>query len=115
MVEHEALREAAAASRLSTFRVGIGAVGGQSEELFAASVDLAVGGGHGVHIHLQEIREEVTATMARFGRTPIAHCADAGPVRRADARRALRVGGPPRPARCSPSTAWASRTTRSRT
>lgn len=78
MVEHEALREAAAASRLSTFRVGVGAVGGQSEELFARSVDLAVTGGHGVHIHLQEIREEVTATMARFGRTPIAHCAEQG-------------------------------------
>lgn len=76
--EHLALREAAAASRLSTFRVGIGAVGGQSPELFAASVELAVGGGHGVHIHLQEIREEVTATMARTGRTAIAHSAHEG-------------------------------------
>ncbi|MDX6739623.1 amidohydrolase [Actinocorallia sp. A-T 12471] len=78
MDEHAALREAAAKSRLSTFRVGIGAVGGQSDALFAASVDLATGGGHGVHIHLQEIREEVTATFQRFGRSPVAHCAHEG-------------------------------------
>ena len=78
LVEHEALREAAAASRLSTFRVGIGAVGGQTPEMLAASVELAVGGGHGVHIHLQEVREEVTATVQRVGRTPIAHCAAEG-------------------------------------
>jgi cytosine/adenosine deaminase-related metal-dependent hydrolase len=76
--EHEALREAAAASRLSTFRVGIGAVGGQSDAMFARSVEYATGGGHGVHIHLQEIREEVTATMQRTGRTAIAHSAHEG-------------------------------------
>lgn len=76
--EHEALREAAAASRLSTFRVGVGAVGGQSPEMLARSVDLAVSGGHGVHIHLQEVREEVTATMQRAGVTPIALCAREG-------------------------------------
>lgn len=78
MAEHEALREAAAASRLSTFRVGVGAVGSQSPELLARSVDLATSGGHGVHIHLQEVREEVTATVQRVGRTPIAHCAAEG-------------------------------------
>lgn len=76
--EHEALREAAAASRLSTFRVGVGAVGGQTPDMFAASVGLAVGGGHGVHIHLQEIREEVTATFQRVGMSPIAYCAAEG-------------------------------------
>lgn len=76
--EHAALREAAAASRLCTFRVGVGAVGGQTPEMFAASVELAVGGGHGVHIHLQEIREEVTATMQRTGLTPIGYCAAEG-------------------------------------
>ncbi|MEO3785454.1 amidohydrolase [Actinocorallia sp. B10E7] len=76
--EHAALLESAEASRLSTFRVGVGAIGGQSEELFAASVELAVGGGHGVHIHLQEVREEVTATFQRYGATPIAHCAREG-------------------------------------
>lgn len=72
--EHDALLEAARSSRLSTFRVGIGAVGGQSDEMFARSVDYATGGGHGVHIHLQEVREEVTATVQRTGVTAVAHC-----------------------------------------
>lgn len=92
--EHEALRAAAASSRLSTFRVGIGAVGGQTDEMFARSVELAVtggsggtgasgssgagGSGFGVHIHLQEIREEVTATMQRKGLTAIAYSEKAG-------------------------------------
>lgn len=76
--EHEALREAAKSSRLSTFRVGIGAVGAQSDAMFARSIDYATAGGHGVHIHLQEIREEVTATFQRTGRTAIGHCAHEG-------------------------------------
>lgn len=76
--EHEALLEAARASRLSTFRVGIGAVGGQTDAMFLRSIDFASSGGHGVHIHLQEIREEVTATFQRTGRTAIGHCAHQG-------------------------------------
>ena len=75
--EHVAL-EAAADSRLSRFRVGIAALGAQSAELHAASVDLAVHGGHGVHIHLQEVREEVTAVRSRYGTTPIGYCARTG-------------------------------------
>jgi cytosine/adenosine deaminase-related metal-dependent hydrolase len=78
MEEHAALAEAAAGSRLSRFRVGVAALGAQSDELYAATVDLAVGGGHGTHIHLQEIREEVTATRARHGVTPIGYCARTG-------------------------------------
>ncbi|UVE94163.1 amidohydrolase [Dietzia sp. B32] len=76
--EHEALREAVAASRLQTFRMGVGAIGGQSDEMFAHSVDYATGGGHGVHMHIQEIREEITATFARTGRTVVQHCAEEG-------------------------------------
>jgi 5-methylthioadenosine/S-adenosylhomocysteine deaminase len=76
--EHTALREAAEASRLSRFRVGVGAVGAQTDELFAESIELAVGGGHGVHIHLHEIREEVTATRSQFGVTAVEHCAQRG-------------------------------------
>lgn len=76
--EHEALREAAAASRLSTFRLGIGALGGQSDAMFAESIRYAVEGGHGVHMHIQEIREEVTATHQRTGRTVVGHCAHEG-------------------------------------
>lgn len=76
--EHAALQEAAAASRLSSFRVGIAAIGAQSDELFEQSVELATASGAGSHIHLQEIREEVTAVRARYGVTPTAHCAGRG-------------------------------------
>lgn len=76
--EHEALREAAASSRLSRFRVGFAALGAQTDDLFARATELAVTGGHGVHIHLQEIREEVTATRNLHGVTPIAHCERVG-------------------------------------
>lgn len=75
--EHGALLEAARGSRLSRFRVGVAGLGAQSDELFAHSVALA-GDGHGTHIHLQEVREEVTAVRTATGRTPIARCAEAG-------------------------------------
>ena len=71
--EHDALRAACEASRLSRFRVGIALLGAQSEELFEHSVRLAAD--HGSHIHLHEIREEVTAVRAATGRTPIEQCA----------------------------------------
>ncbi|WP_293783519.1 amidohydrolase [uncultured Aeromicrobium sp.] len=76
--EHEALREAAEGSRLSTFRVGVGALGGQSDAMFARTIDYTLSGGHGVHMHIQEIREEVTATYQRTGRTVVGHCAHEG-------------------------------------
>ncbi len=76
--EHAALAEAATASRLSEFRVGIATLGAQSDELHAAGVDLAVNGGHGVHIHLQEIEEEIAAVRSEHGVTPIGYCARTG-------------------------------------
>ena len=74
--EHAALREACEASRLSRFRVGIALLGAQSEGLFEHSVTLAAE--HGSHIHLHEVREEVTATRAATGRSPIEQCAHLG-------------------------------------
>ena len=74
--EHEALREACEASRLSRFRVGIALLGAQSPELFEHSVTLAAE--HGSHIHLHEVREEVTAIRAATGRSPIEQCARLG-------------------------------------
>lgn len=76
--EHEALREAVGRSRRSLFRVGVGAVGGQSDAMFARSVAYATGLGVGVHIHLQEVREEVTATFEARGVTPARFCAQEG-------------------------------------
>ncbi len=75
--EHEALASEAASSRLSRFRVGIAALGAQSEELFSESVRMAENG-VGSHIHLQEVREEVTDIRLRYGATPIQHCARMG-------------------------------------
>lgn len=77
LAEHEALATAAASSPRSIFRVGIAAIGAQSDELFSESIALARQG-HGVHIHLQEVREEVTAVRQRHGVTPIEHCARTG-------------------------------------
>ena len=74
--EHAALREACESSRLSRFRVGIALLGAQSEELFQQSVMLAAD--HGSHIHLHEVREEVTAIRAATGRSPIEQCARLG-------------------------------------
>ncbi len=76
--EHEALREAAAASRLSSFRVGIAGLGAHTPELLDRTIAYANDGGHGVHIHLQEVREEVTAVRSAHGVTPIGFCAREG-------------------------------------
>lgn len=75
--EHTALAEAAASSERCTFRVGIAALGAQSDQLLAKSLELVADHG-GSHIHLQEVREEVTAVRLRFGVSPIAHCAATG-------------------------------------
>ncbi len=78
MAEHDALRETADASRLTRFRVGVAALASQSDELFSRSAELAVDSGGGTHIHLQEVREEVTATRNQYGVTPVAHCERVG-------------------------------------
>lgn len=78
MHEHEALAAAAENSRLSRFRVGVVSVGAQSPELFSESIRFAGAGDFGIHIHLQEIREEVTAVRTELGVTPIQHCARTG-------------------------------------
>ena len=76
MEEHAALREAAEASRLCRFRTGIALLGAQSEKLFESSLVWAAE--YGSHIHLHEVREEVTAVRAETGRSPIAQCAHLG-------------------------------------
>ena len=70
--EHDALREACEASRLSRFRIGIALLDAQSPRLFEHSVSLEAE--HGSHIHLHE----VTDIRAKTGRSPIAQCAHLG-------------------------------------
>lgn len=76
--EHEALRQAADSSALSRFRVGVAAVGAQSPALLEQSIAYARERGDGIHIHLQEVREEVTAVRNEHGVTPIGLCAREG-------------------------------------
>src|SRR4029453_3786648 len=53
--EHEALADRCAASDLVGFRLGVGTVLGQSDELLAASARLARDRGWAVHTHLAEV------------------------------------------------------------
>ena len=77
LAEHHALAEAAAKSRLTRFRVGLATVPSTSEALLAATVDLLAEYGR-LHVHLHEVREEVTASRMRLGVSSILHAARSG-------------------------------------
>jgi cytosine/adenosine deaminase-related metal-dependent hydrolase len=70
LAEHEALRAAAAGSRRTRFRVGLATVPTSSDALLAATAELAAEVGR-LHVHLHEVREELTDSRARRGATPI--------------------------------------------
>ena len=76
--EHEVLADAAENSKLCTFSVGIAAVRVQSPKLFDESINFCKNGNFSAHIHLQEIREEVTAVRNDEGLTPIQYCSKKG-------------------------------------
>jgi 5-methylthioadenosine/S-adenosylhomocysteine deaminase len=78
MAEHEALAERCAASSLVGFRLGVGTVLGQSDQLLAASARAAREHGWAVHTHLAEVREEVVLARLRWGRTSVERAADVG-------------------------------------
>ncbi|WP_300683431.1 amidohydrolase family protein [Nocardioides sp.] len=73
MAEQAALRDAAAANPLLTYRYGVGTLLGQSDALLAAGVEWCRSGGHGVHTHLAEVREELTAATHRWGHRTVEH------------------------------------------
>jgi 5-methylthioadenosine/S-adenosylhomocysteine deaminase len=77
VAEHEALAAAAAASRRSRFRVGLATVPTSSDELVAATAGLVARHGR-FHVHLQEVREEVTQSRMQRGMTSIAYAAQVG-------------------------------------
>lgn len=66
LAEHAALEAAAAASRRCTFRVGLATVPTSSDELIRATADLVARVGR-LHVHLNEVREEVTASRTTRG------------------------------------------------
>jgi len=78
MAEHEALADRCAASDLVGFRLGVGTVLGQSDQLLAASARAAREHGWAVHTHLAEVREEVVEARRRWGRTTVERAADVG-------------------------------------
>jgi 5-methylthioadenosine/S-adenosylhomocysteine deaminase len=78
LAEHEALAGRCAASALVGFRLGVGTVLGQSDELLAASAKQAGDHGWAVHTHLAEVREEVVQARLRWGRTAVERAADVG-------------------------------------
>ena len=78
LAEHEALADRCAASDLVGFRLGVGTVLGQSDELLAASAELARERGWAVHTHLAEVREEVVQAGLRWGRTTVERAAEVG-------------------------------------
>jgi len=71
LAEHDAL--AAAAGDLIGFRYGIGTLLGQTDALLDRGIAHAMSRGWAIHTHLHETREELAASVARWGVRPIAH------------------------------------------
>jgi len=78
LAEHEALAGRCAAAGLVGFRLGVGTVLGQTDELLAASARAAREHRWAVHTHLAEVREEVVLSRLRWGRTSVERAADVG-------------------------------------
>ncbi len=76
--EHEILAETAANSKYCNFSVGIAAVGVQSPKLFEETINFCKKGNFSAHIHLHEVREEVTTIRNLHGLTPIQLCSKKG-------------------------------------
>jgi 5-methylthioadenosine/S-adenosylhomocysteine deaminase len=76
--EHQALAERCAAADRVGFRLGVGTLLGQSDELLAASARLAREHGWAVHTHLAEVKEELVQARLRWGRTTADRAAEVG-------------------------------------
>jgi 5-methylthioadenosine/S-adenosylhomocysteine deaminase len=77
LAEHQALADAAAASRRSRFRVGLASIPSSSEELISATAKL-VGEVGRLHVHFHEVREEVTDVRSRSGVGSVEYAARTG-------------------------------------
>lgn len=76
--EHDALAEAAASSRRCRFRIGLATIPSASDALIEATAVWAAARGAGVHLHLHEVREEVTSSLLRFGTGSVEAAARSG-------------------------------------
>lgn len=77
LAEHEALASTAAASRRTRFRVGMASVPTASDELIDATAKL-VGEVGRLHVHLHEVREEVTRSRSTRGMSSVEYAARTG-------------------------------------
>jgi 5-methylthioadenosine/S-adenosylhomocysteine deaminase len=77
LAEHEALAAAAAASARSRFRVGLATVPASSDEIIGATVELLRDTPR-LHVHLHEVREEVTQSRMARGMGSVEYAARAG-------------------------------------
>ena len=77
LAEHEALAAAAAASARSRFRVGLATVPASSDELLGATAELLRDTPR-LHVHLHEVREEVTQSRTTRGMGSVEYAARAG-------------------------------------
>jgi 5-methylthioadenosine/S-adenosylhomocysteine deaminase len=78
LAEHHALAGRCAAAELIGFRLGVGTVLGQTDELLDASVAEARANGWAVHTHLAEVKEEVVQARLRWGETTIGRAGSVG-------------------------------------
>lgn len=78
IAEHEALAAHIGDDPLIGFRLGVGTILGQSDELLAASSRLVREHSWQVHTHLAEVREELVDGLRRFGRTTVSHAGRLG-------------------------------------
>jgi 5-methylthioadenosine/S-adenosylhomocysteine deaminase len=78
IAEHEALADRVADEPLLSFRAGVGTILGISEELLASTVAACAEHGWAVHTHLAEVREELTESRLRHGRSTVEHARQAG-------------------------------------
>jgi 5-methylthioadenosine/S-adenosylhomocysteine deaminase len=77
LAEHEALAAAAERSRRTRYRVGLATVPASSDELIAATVKLLADTPR-LHVHLHEVREEVTQSRMTRGVGAVEFAARAG-------------------------------------
>jgi 5-methylthioadenosine/S-adenosylhomocysteine deaminase len=78
IAEHEALADRVAGEPLLSFRAGVGTILGISDELLASTVAACAEHGWAVHVHLAEVREELTESRLRHGGSTVEHARQAG-------------------------------------
>ncbi len=77
LAEHDALRSAAAGSRRSRFRVGLATIPASTDPLIKATSELVAAVGR-LHVHLHEVREEVTESRVRRGTSAVRYAEQLG-------------------------------------